>query len=72
MSTFIGLTEAVALILQIVAAALTWYALVLVRSPNSNTLKVNISQKQAIGSVFVLLISILVWLRNVFVLRGEF
>ena len=67
----IGLKEGVALILQMVAAVLIWYALVLIRAPESNILKVEITQDQAIGSIFALLISLFVWLRNVLVLRSD-
>ena len=71
MGNFIGATGGVALLMFIVAGIATWWALILIRSPNYNDVIARPTKKQSIGVVFAFIIAISIWGRDLYVVRGE-
>ena len=66
----VGPTEGVALVFQLIAGIGIWYAMLLIRAPDSDNFKIKPTTTQLWGILFVEIIAVSVWLRDLLVIRG--
>lgn len=66
-----GVTQMSGYIFLLVAAFIAWYALVLIVADETESLFVTPNSTQRYGLIFALIISSMIWAKNVLVIRGS-